>query len=85
MQDKTLMEALLEAGYPERDIYHHESDLYVYATPLTWKVIERWFAQAGLLTYMFVTSFKDQITGRRMYDVAFQYTPYWQSKAKREG
>ena len=77
--------AQLITEYPEKDIYHHESDLYVYATPLTWKVIERWFAQAGLSTYRFVTSFKDQITGRRMYDVTFQYTPYWQSKAKREG
>ena len=39
---KTLKEMLIEAGYPEREMDHHDSDLYVYVTPLTPKVIEEW-------------------------------------------
>lgn len=37
---KTLMEMLIEAGYQKEEIDHHDSDLYVYVTPLTTKVIE---------------------------------------------
>lgn len=36
----TLMERLVEAGYPMEEMDHHCSDLYVYVTPLTWKVID---------------------------------------------
>ena len=41
---KTLMEMLIEAGYPKEEMYHpsYGSDLYVYVTPLTTKVIEEW-------------------------------------------
>lgn len=39
--EKTLMEMLLDAGYPTEDIFHHESDLYIYVTPLTSKVIDQ--------------------------------------------
>lgn len=39
---KTLMEMLIEAGYPKEEMDHHCSDLYVYVTPLTTKVIEEW-------------------------------------------
>ena len=41
---KTLKEMLIEAGYPESEMYHpsYGSDLYVYVTPLTTKVIEEW-------------------------------------------
>ena len=39
---KTLMEMLIEAGYPKEEMYHpsYGSDLYVYVTPLTTKGIE---------------------------------------------
>ena len=39
---KTLKEMLIEAGYPKEEMDHHYSDLYVYVTPLTTKVIEEW-------------------------------------------
>ena len=29
----TLMEKLEAAGYPREEMYHHESDLYVFFTP----------------------------------------------------
>lgn len=79
MNNKSLMERLLEAGYPPEDIGHHYSDLYIYVTPLTTKVIIEWANENGcvgdLRDGVFVQTFKDQITGRIMYDIAFQYIP----------
>ena len=79
MNTKPLMERLLEAGYPPEDIDHHDSDLYVYVTPLTTKVITEWAYENGydsnLRDGVFVQKFKDQITGRMMYDIFFQYIP----------
>ena len=79
MNTKSLMERLLEAGYSPKDIHHHYSDLYVYVTPLTTKVIKEWADENGydsnLRDGVFVQKFKDQITGRMMYDIAFQYIP----------
>lgn len=76
---KTLMERLLEAGYPPEDIDHHYSDLYVYVTPLTTKVIADWANDYGysdnIRDRLFVQKFRDQITGRMMYDIFFQYIP----------
>lgn len=43
----------------------------------------KWFEEEGLNKSLFVTTFSDQITGRPMYDIAFQYTPYWEEKARR--
>ena len=86
MATKSLMQMLLDAGYPKEEMYNHESDLYIYVTPLTTKVLEDWCEANGwhkelvkkrsLLCVMFV----DQITGRKMYDIAFQYLPWWESK-----
>lgn len=73
----TLMESLIAAGYPKEDMYHHRSDLYVYATPLTRRVINEWFAEQGLNRHLFVSIFTDNVTGRKMYDCALQYTPFW--------
>lgn len=79
MNNKSLMERLLEAGYPPEDIDHHYSDLYVYVTPLTTKVITEWADENGydnnLLGGIYVQTFRNQITGRKMYDIAFQYIP----------
>ena len=79
MSTKPLMERLLEAGYPPEDVDHRYSDLYVYVTPLTTKVIAEWANDYGynsnLRDGVFVQTFKDQITGRTMYDIAFQYIP----------
>ena len=71
----TLMEKLEAAGYPRDEMYHHESDLYVFLTPLTKRVIDEWFKEEGLTRSLFVSVFRDQITGKPMYDIAFQYTP----------
>lgn len=79
MNNKSLMERLLEEGYPPEDIDHYYYDLYVYVTPLTTKVITEWADENGydsnLRDGVFVQTFRDQITGRKMYDIAFQYIP----------
>ena len=79
MNNKSLMERLLEAGYQPEDIHHHYYDLYVYVTPLTTRVITEWADENGydsnLRDGVFVQKFRDQITGRIMYDIAFQYIP----------
>lgn len=83
---KSLMQMLIEAGYPEKDIYHHESDLYVYVTPLTTQVLEEWCRVNGWNVQLVKEPscifgiFKDNITGRKMYDIAYQYEPWWTSK-----
>lgn len=78
MNNKSLMERLLEEGYLPEDIDHHEYDLYVYVTPLTTKVIKEWMKDNGYtdnLNGLLIQKFRDQITGRIMYDIAFQYIP----------
>lgn len=79
MNNKSLMERLLEAGYPPEDIDHYYSDLYVYVTPLTTKIIKEWADENGydnnLLGGIYIQTFRDQITGKPMYDIAFQYIP----------
>ena len=77
---KTLMEALEEAGYPREQMFNHYSDLYVFASQKTLDVIIKWFKQQGYNWTLFVKSFEDQVAGRKMYDIAFQYTPYWDEK-----
>ena len=72
MNNKSLMERLLEAGYLPEDIDHHDYDLYVYVTPLTTKIIKAWIEDNNY-TDSLIQKFKDQITGRMMYDIAFQY------------
>ena len=78
MNNKSLMEVLLEEGYPPEDIDHHGYDLYVYVTPLTTRVLEEWMKDNNYtdnLYGFFIQKFRDQITGRIMYDIAFQYIP----------
>ena len=70
---KTLMELLIEAGYPESEMDHHESDLYVYVTPITTKVINEWCKENEYRREWHCPVFTDQITGRQMYDCAFQW------------
>lgn len=87
MNNKSLMERLLEEGYPPEDIDHYYYDLYVYVTPLTTKVITEWADENGydsnLRDGVFVQTFRDQITGRKMYDIAFQYIPSLDKKEVR--
>lgn len=71
--EKTLLTCLLEAGYPKKDIFHHKSDLYIYVTPLTKSIVKNWYQENHLNQNWHCTKFKDNITGRMMYDCAFQY------------
>ena len=85
MNNKSLMEHLLESGYPPEDIDHHCSDLYVYVTPLTTRVIKAWMKNndyTNNLNGFLIQKFKDQITGRMMYDIAFQYIPSLDKKGE---
>lgn len=77
-----LMEALEKAGYSREQMFHHCSDLYVFIMPLTQRVIDKWFEDQGLNKSLFVSTFRDQITGKGMYDIAFQYAPYWDEKER---
>lgn len=70
---KTLIETLLEEGYPKEQMFHHESDLYIFVTPLTIRVIEKWYKDNGFDRQHHAPMFIDQITGRIMYDCYFQY------------
>lgn len=79
---KTLMEALEDAGYPREQMFNHCSDLYVFITPITRRVVDKWFKDERLNKSLFVKTFSDQITGSPMFDIAFQYTPYWEEKAR---
>ena len=71
------MQRLIDAGYPRDQMDHHYSDLYVYVTPLTCRVIEEWLADNGwsrqVNNSFLISTFVDQITGRKMFDIAFQY------------
>lgn len=80
---KSLMEMLLDAGYPQSEMHHHCSDLYIFATPLTSKVVREWCKANDYRKDVFVDVFIDEITGKPMYDIAFQYDPYWEEKARK--
>lgn len=71
--EKPLMQQLLDAGYPKEHIFHHRTDLYVFVTPLTTRIIERWYRERGYSLSHNCEVFDDNITGARMYDCAFQY------------
>ena len=70
---KTLIERLLEAGYPKDQMYHHYSDLYIFVTPIIKSIVDKWCSDNGYHRHLFVSTFHDQVTGRLMYDIAFQY------------
>ena len=74
----SLMKMLVKAGYPEKDFSHHESDLYIYKTPLTTKVLDRWVDDNEFASSYLVSEFRDNVTGKEMYEIAFQYDPYWE-------
>lgn len=86
MSNKSLMERLLDEGYPPEGIDHYYYDLYVYVTPLTTRVLKAWMKDNNYtdnLYRFFIQKFRDQITGRMMYDIAFQYIPSLDKKEVR--
>ena len=87
LEKKTLMETLVDAGYPADQFDHHESDLYVYAYVngmFTSEIIAKWFRDHGYSPALFMNYFEDQVTGKGMWDVAFQYTPWWVERCGKE-
>lgn len=78
----TLIEKLIKAGYPPEEMYHHYSDLYIFRTPLTCKVVDTWFKESGLNRNLFVSCFRDNVTGKPMFDIAFQYYDYTEKEKK---
>ncbi len=81
--NRSIMQRLIDAGYPVSEMDHHESDLYVYATKLAFDTILTWLDDNGYRFDVMVDVFTDQITGRKMYDIAFGYDPYWNDKCGR--
>lgn len=68
-----LQKRLITAGYPIKEMYHHYSDLYIFVNDTTQKVIDKWCKDFNYKKDLFVSTFTDNITGRLMYDVAFQW------------
>ena len=66
---------------PADHIDHHESDLYLKATPEATALIREWVNDNGFqyAAKTFIDRFFCQIDGCFWYDIAFQYAPYWDS------
>lgn len=79
--EKSLYETLLSSGYPKTDIFNHESDMYIYVTPLTTRLIEEFWPDDNMRG-LFVKTFTDNINKKLMYDVAFAYDPYWRERTE---
>lgn len=79
MNKNNLLQRLLDAGYPKEEVFHHESDLYIFVTEQTTAILDQWLQDNGWMNLkndpFLMSEFKDRITGRRMYDIAFQYNP----------
>lgn len=63
-----LMKMLVDAGYPRNEMDHHDSDLYVYVTPVSEKVTKAWCNSHGYRQSWQCPIFRDQITGKLMYE-----------------
>lgn len=72
----TLYQRLCAAGFGDR-LDHHESDLYVPVTNETTRILNEWLGDHGY-GECFCEKFVDQTTENLMYDVAFQYDPWWE-------
>lgn len=70
---KNLMQRLIDAGYPKKDMHHWQSDLYIFVTPLTTKIVREWCADNQFNMDWQCPKFVDQITGKMMYDCFCQY------------
>lgn len=79
----TLYNMLVNAGLSE-DIFNHESDLYICVSPASTKIIYEWLKENGYFEKSFLSTFTDQITGKKMYDIPFQYDPWWSDKGELE-
>ena len=80
MVEKTLMQELLDAGYPKDDMFSYESDLYIYVTPLTSRIVEDYYRSRDMNRKHHAPIFTSEVDGRQMYDCYFQYDDYWKEK-----
>lgn len=80
MEQKTLMKRLLDAGYPRENMFNHESDLYVYVNEISRPVVESYYKEHGWDRHWQAPIFRDQITGKPMYDCAFMYDDWLKDK-----
>ena len=69
----SLKERLIAAGYPVEDMFHWQTDLYVYKNELTTRVIQEWCRENNWEYSIFVQEFDDNVTGRRMYEIYFSW------------
>ena len=67
---KTLLQRFIDAKI---EFDHHESDLYVFVTPKSTKIIEEWCKENKYNKNWHCPIFKSQTDGKKMYDCAFQY------------
>lgn len=79
----TIYEKLIGAGLADQ-IDHHESDLYVFISSQSTKIIGDWLLENNYGKESFISAFTDQITGKRMFDIPFAYDPWWAEKCKRQ-
>ena len=54
---------------------HHESDLYLLATPEAWSAMKQHEKRGQL--------FRSEIDGKLYYDIPFAYEPWWIAKTGR--
>lgn len=85
MKDRqTLMQRLLDAGYPRKEMFAHESDLYVYVNEITRRVIMEWCEDNNYNPNLMCPKFRDNISGMDMYDCAFANDGYWRAIVRGE-
>ena len=76
MNTPTLYERLTAAGI---ETSSWQSDLYLPANKQTAEIIRQARADGHNLA---ISRFSSNIDNRPMYEAAFQYDPFWQSRAK---
>lgn len=72
-----LMKMLKDAGVKPEDTDHHATDLYVFVTDASNKAVEEYKKTHTGLHALNYEVFRDQITGKPMYDFWFQFDGDW--------
>jgi hypothetical protein len=72
----SLYERLTAAGI---ETSNWQSDLYFPANQQTAQIVKETLADGHTLT---IRTFSSQVDNRPMYEAFFQFTPFWQARAK---
>ena len=75
MKERSLMQRFIDAGMTKEEMFHYHSDLYVFVTPLTRKIVNEYCREFGYDVGWMCPVFRSLIDGRMMYDCAFSYEP----------